>query len=94
MKTGIYIHIPFCRTKCDYCSFYSIPVKDNIITRANPRSPAPEGGFYGAVAPCPTFKKVSKKTKLLQDNCITRFLARNPAPAGRLLWWCLPIPRF
>jgi len=24
-KTGIYIHIPFCRNKCDYCSFYSIP---------------------------------------------------------------------
>ncbi len=26
MKLGIYIHIPFCRSKCDYCSFYSIPV--------------------------------------------------------------------
>lgn len=25
-KNGIYIHIPFCRSKCDYCSFYSIPV--------------------------------------------------------------------
>ncbi len=24
-KTGIYIHIPFCRNKCDYCNFYSIP---------------------------------------------------------------------
>ena len=23
---GIYIHIPFCRRKCDYCSFYSVPV--------------------------------------------------------------------
>lgn len=21
---GVYIHIPFCRRKCDYCSFYSI----------------------------------------------------------------------
>jgi hypothetical protein len=28
------------------------------------------------------FKKVSKKTKLLEDNCITRANARNPAPAG------------
>jgi oxygen-independent coproporphyrinogen-3 oxidase len=27
MKTyGIYIHVPFCRKKCDYCGFYSIPV--------------------------------------------------------------------
>ena len=24
MKYGIYIHIPFCRKKCDYCNFYSI----------------------------------------------------------------------
>lgn len=25
MKTlGLYIHIPFCRSRCDYCGFYSI----------------------------------------------------------------------
>ena len=24
-KLGIYIHIPFCRSKCDYCDFYSLP---------------------------------------------------------------------
>lgn len=30
-KNGIYIHIPFCRSKCDYCSFYSIPVNDGNI---------------------------------------------------------------
>lgn len=29
MNSGIYIHIPFCRNKCDYCSFFSIPVKNN-----------------------------------------------------------------
>jgi oxygen-independent coproporphyrinogen-3 oxidase len=22
---GVYIHIPFCRRKCDYCGFYSVP---------------------------------------------------------------------
>ena len=26
MKLGLYVHIPFCRKKCDYCSFYSIPL--------------------------------------------------------------------
>ena len=23
---GIYLHIPFCTTKCDYCAFYSLPL--------------------------------------------------------------------
>ncbi len=33
MKTnnGIYIHLPFCRNKCDYCSFYSVPLDDGDI---------------------------------------------------------------
>lgn len=26
-NTGIYIHTPFCREKCHYCSFYSVPAK-------------------------------------------------------------------
>jgi oxygen-independent coproporphyrinogen-3 oxidase len=24
-RSGLYIHIPFCRSKCSYCSFYSTP---------------------------------------------------------------------
>jgi len=26
---GIYIHIPFCKTKCNYCDFYSITDREN-----------------------------------------------------------------
>lgn len=29
MKAGIYIHIPFCREKCDYCSFFSVPIHND-----------------------------------------------------------------
>ena len=28
---GIYIHIPFCRSKCQYCDFYSMPCKDDKL---------------------------------------------------------------
>lgn len=28
MSAGLYIHIPFCRTKCYYCSFNSFPCPD------------------------------------------------------------------
>ena len=30
-QLGLYIHIPFCRSKCAYCDFYSIPVKENAL---------------------------------------------------------------
>lgn len=37
MKTknllGLYIHIPFCKAKCDYCDFYSIETDDIIVTK-------------------------------------------------------------
>lgn len=25
LESSLYVHIPFCRKKCDYCDFYSIP---------------------------------------------------------------------
>ncbi len=37
MKLGVYIHVPFCRRKCDYCSFYSVPV--------DPHSPEGRAGL-------------------------------------------------
>ncbi|TAL32933.1 MAG: radical SAM family heme chaperone HemW [Spirochaetes bacterium] len=40
MKAGVYLHIPFCRSKCDYCGFYSVPVdgmepgaRDGLLAR-------------------------------------------------------------
>ena len=28
---GIYVHIPFCRSKCQYCAFYSLATKDDSL---------------------------------------------------------------
>ncbi len=28
---GIYIHVPFCRSKCQYCDFYSLATKDDNL---------------------------------------------------------------
>ncbi|MBQ2881819.1 MAG: radical SAM family heme chaperone HemW [Clostridia bacterium] len=30
MSTSIYIHIPFCASKCKYCDFYSAPASEEI----------------------------------------------------------------
>ncbi|MBR1721314.1 MAG: radical SAM family heme chaperone HemW [Treponema sp.] len=30
MNASLYVHIPFCRKKCDYCDFFSIGEKDRI----------------------------------------------------------------
>ncbi|PKM76008.1 MAG: coproporphyrinogen III oxidase [Firmicutes bacterium HGW-Firmicutes-15] len=35
---GIYIHIPFCLHKCDYCDFYSLPITDPVILEKYTRS--------------------------------------------------------
>ena len=31
MEISLYIHIPFCRQKCDYCDFFSIPASKNCL---------------------------------------------------------------
>ena len=33
MSFGIYIHIPFCRSKCNYCHFVSIPFHEETAER-------------------------------------------------------------
>lgn len=51
MEASLYIHIPFCRQKCDYCDFFSIGEKDrlgrkNDISDDYIRSVVNEAKFY------------------------------------------------
>jgi len=32
-KLGIYVHIPFCKRKCNYCDFYSVKWSDEVENR-------------------------------------------------------------
>ena len=31
MRCSLYIHIPFCRSKCRYCDFFSLSGRDELI---------------------------------------------------------------
>ena len=33
IRAGLYIHFPFCRSKCSYCHFYSVPYERPLFER-------------------------------------------------------------
>lgn len=56
-RHGLYMHIPFCRSKCPYCDFYSIPGQDNLVERFK-RSIIKEISFYKSMNLYPEFDTI------------------------------------
>ncbi len=48
MKTGLYIHIPFCRQKCLYCAFYSVAARAGEYTRTYAGALLREAAYFKA----------------------------------------------
>jgi oxygen-independent coproporphyrinogen-3 oxidase len=58
--TALYVHLPFCVTKCHYCDFYSLPAEgqnipaflDSLLSEIEQRAPeAPSTVFFGGGTP-------------------------------------------
>ena len=74
---GLYIHIPFCRQKCAYCDFYSLPSRedkmdaytDALIRHIREVAPRTESHRVDTVyfgGGTPSYLGVSRLTRLLQ----------------------------
>ena len=48
---GIYIHVPFCRSKCQYCDFYSLTTKDDKLLDSYIEATCKHIKEAGALAP-------------------------------------------
>ena len=48
---GIYVHVPFCRSKCQYCDFYSLTAKDDKLMDAYLNAMLAHIRETGALAP-------------------------------------------
>lgn len=58
IKLGLYIHIPFCYSKCPYCDFYSIVDKDNELKNCYIDSLKKEIEIYNKKYPNITIKSI------------------------------------
>lgn len=75
---GLYIHIPFCRSKCDYCDFYSLPKQGErmdayqkaLLTHIKETAPLTKGRIVDTVyfgGGTPSYYGAKRLQELLSD---------------------------
>ena len=65
-KLGIYIHIPFCRRKCNYCGFYSKPV--DFSDSADDEKAAKARGLVNACVQAPEISYVQRLVATIRER--------------------------
>ena len=99
-KLGIYIHIPFCRSKCDYCDFYSLAGREDQMDRyqkallAHLKETAPLAQGYpvtpstsAAAPPATTGPSASRSCSPTWPSCSRwKRTRRSPWSATRTAW--------
>ncbi len=49
-KAGLYIHIPFCKSKCPYCDFYSVKYDESLAEKYTDELIKTMGDYTGEFA--------------------------------------------
>ena len=80
---GIYVHIPFCRSKCAYCDFYSAPAADRYASRLVAAIGREwELRRYEVAEPLATLYIGGGTPSSLTDEQLSAIVQALPAPSG------------
>lgn len=81
--SGIYVHIPFCRSKCAYCDFYSTPGTEEYASRVARAIGAEWDIRLGEIEGLPSTLYLGGGTpSALADEHLRCIAEALPAPAG------------
>ena len=90
MAAGLYIHIPFCRSKCPYCDFYSISYQSSlakdyvnilskVVKKINTKIDTVYiGGGTPSVLPVGFLKRLLKSIKNILESSTENTIEVNP----------------
>jgi oxygen-independent coproporphyrinogen-3 oxidase len=90
-EVGLYVHVPFCRSKCRYCGFYSVPVAGWETGRLV-AALLGELERYDGVGFCTAYIGGGSPTALPAEQLLglVRHVAGHLAPAGEFTVECNP----